>query len=85
MSNTWTKDLKFWTSKQAQFWKGRETRDQIVNICWIIEKAREFQQSIYFRFIAYAKVFVWITTNCGKFFKGWEYQTTLPVSWETRK
>ena len=50
----------------------------------IIEKARELQENIYFGFIDYAKAFtVWITTNCGKFFKRWEYQTTLPVSWET--
>ena len=50
---------------QAGFRKGR--RDQIANICWIIEKAREFQKIIYFCFIDYAKAFVWITINCGKF------------------
>ena len=42
---------------QAGFRKGRGTRDQIVNICWIIEKAREFQKNIYFCFIDYAKAF----------------------------
>ena len=52
---------------QAGFRKGRRTRDQFVNICWIIEKAREFQKNIYFCFIDYTKAFVWITTNCGKF------------------
>ena len=53
---------------QAEFRKARETRDQIANICWIIEKAREFQKNIYFCFIDYAKALtVWITTNCGKF------------------
>ena len=69
---------------QAGFRKGRGTRDQIANICWIIEKAREFQKNIYFCFIIYAKAFDcdWITTNCGKFWKRWEYQTTLPASWE---
>ena len=41
---------------QAGFRKGREARDQIANICWIIEKAREFQKNIYFRFIDYAKL-----------------------------
>ena len=46
----------------------------------IIEKAREFQKNIYFYFIDYAKVFVWITTNYGKFLKRWEYQTILPTS-----
>ena len=50
---------------QAGFRKGRGTRDQIASICWITEKAREFQINIYFCFIDYAKDFVWITTNCG--------------------
>ena len=50
------------------FRKGRGTRDQIANICWIMEKAREFQKNIYFCFIDYAKALtVWITINCGKF------------------
>ena len=61
---------------QSGFRKGRGTRGQIANICWIIAKAREFQKNIYFCFIDYAKAFVWITTNCGKFFKRWEYQST---------
>ena len=61
---------------QAGFRKGRGTRDQIANICWIIKKAREFQKNIYFCFIDYTKALVWITTNCGKFFKRWEYQIT---------
>ena len=65
---------------QAGFIKGRGTRDQIANICWIIEKAREFEKNIYFCFIDYAKAFVWITTNCGKFLKRWEYQTILLAS-----
>ena len=52
---------------QAGFRKSRGTRDQITNICWIIEKAREFQKNFYFCFIDYAKAFVWITINCGKF------------------
>ena len=60
---------------QAGFRKGRGIRDQIANICWIIKKAREFQKNIYFCFIDYTKVFVWITINCGKFFKRWEYQS----------
>ena len=49
------------------FRKGRGTRDQIANICWIMEKAREFQKNIYFCFIDYAKAFMWTTTNSGKF------------------
>ena len=67
---------------QAGFRKGRGTRGQIASICWIIEKAREYQKNIYFCFIDYAKAFVWITTNCGKFLMKWEYQTTWPASWE---
>ena len=66
---------------QAEFRKWRGTRDQIANIFWIIKNNR-FQKSIYF-FINYAKpLTVWIKTNCGKFFKRWEYQNTLPASWE---
>ena len=62
---------------QAGFRKGRGTRDQIANILWVMEKAREFQKNIYFCFLDYAKALtVWITINCGKFFKRWEYQTT---------
>ena len=68
---------------QAGFSKGRGTRDQIANIHWIIEIAREFQKNIYFCFIGCAKAFVWIKENCGKFWKKWEYETTLPASWET--
>ena len=48
---------------QAGFRKGRGTRDQIVNICWIIEKAREFQKNIYFCFIDYAKAFDCVDRN----------------------
>ena len=61
---------------QAGFRKGRGTTDPIANILWIMEKAREFQKNIYFCFIDYTKALVWIITNCGKFFKRWEYQTT---------
>ena len=64
---------------QAGFRKGRGTRDEIAKIHRIIEKARECQKNIYFCFIDYAKVFVWITTNRGKFLKKWEEQTTLPA------
>ena len=59
---------------QAGFRKGTGTRDQITNIHWIMEKARECQKNIYFCFIDYAKAFdcgfdclLWITINCGKF------------------
>ena len=69
---------------QAGFWKGRGTRDQIANICWIIEKVREFQKNIYFCFIDYAKAF-----DCVDHHKLWKIlkemgnQTTWPASWET--
>ena len=69
---------------QVGFRKDRGTRDQIANIRWIMEKAKEFQKNIYFCFIDYAKAFsMWITGNCGKFWKRWGYQNTWPASWET--
>ena len=72
-------------SIQAGFRKGRGTRDQISNICWIMEKAREFQKktSIFALLNMPKPLTVWITINCGKFWKRWEYQTTWPASWET--
>ena len=63
--------------------KGKETRDQIASMCWILEKVRGFQKSIYFCFIDYAKAFDCGSQQTGKFFKRWEYQTTLPAFWET--
>ena len=66
---------------QAGFRKGRSTRDEIANICWIIKKARECQKNIYFCFIDYTKASDCVDHN--KFFKRWEYQTTLPAFWET--
>ena len=54
---------------QAGFRKGRQTRDQIANICWIIEKAREFQKTSISDLLTMPKpLTVWITTNCGQFF-----------------
>ena len=62
---------------QAGFRKGRGTRDQIANIHWIIEKTREFQKktSTSASLTVLKPLTVWITTNCGKFLKRWEYQT----------
>ena len=69
---------------QAGFRKGRGTRDQIANIRWIIEKAREFRKTSISALLTMPKpLTVWITITCGKFWKRWEYQTTWPVSWET--
>ena len=68
---------------QAGFRKGRGTRDQIANICWIIEKAREFQKTSTSALLTTPRpLIVWITINFGKFWKRWEYQTTWPASWE---
>ena len=62
---------------QAGFRKGRGTRDQIANIHWIIEKARGFQKTSISALLTMPKpLTVWITINCGKFFKRWEYQNT---------
>ena len=58
---------------QAGFRKGRRARDQLANIRWIIEKARQFQKNTYLCFNNYTQAFVWITTNCGKFLKRWEF------------
>ena len=62
---------------QAGYRKGRGTRDQIANICWIITKAREFQKNFYFCFIDYAKAF-----DCVDHNKLWDYQSTLLTSRE---
>ena len=68
---------------QAGFRKGRGTRDQISNIHWIMEKAREFQKNIYFCFIDYAKAFDCAAHNkLWKILKEMGYQTTWPDSWE---
>ena len=69
------------TDVQVAFRKSRGTRNQIANIHWITEKARQFQTNIYFCFI---KAFDWVDHNkCRKFLKRWEYQIILPVSRET--
>ena len=67
---------------QAGFRKGRGTRDQIVNICLIIEKAKEFQKNIDFCFIDYAKAFGCVDHNKMWKTKRQEYQIILPISWE---
>ena len=64
--------------------RSRKGRDQIANIHWIREKTREFQKTSTSASLTTLKpLTVWITTNCGKFLKKWQYQTALPVSWET--
>ena len=75
---------------QSEFRKGRGTRNEIGNIIWIIEKAGEFQKkkthtqthtSISALLSMPKPLTVWITANCGKFWKRWEYQSTCPASW----
>ena len=68
---------------QAVFRKGGGTKDQIANIRWTIKKTREFQKNIHFWLLTMPKpLTVWFKTNHEKIFKRWEYQTTLPASWE---
>ena len=69
---------------KAGFRKSRGTRDQIAKICWIIEKARGFQKktSISGLLIMSKPLTMWITTNCGKFWKRWEHQITWHASWD---
>ena len=68
---------------QAGFTKGRGTRDQIAKNHWVIEKAREFQKTSISTLLTMPKpLTVWITVNCGKFWKRWEYQTTWSASWD---
>ena len=65
---------------QNGFRKAWGTKDQIASIRWIIKTARVSEKHLLLFY--WAKSFVWITTNCGKFWKRWEYQTTWPASWE---
>ena len=68
---------------QAGFREGRGTRDQIANIRWIIKRQGNSRKTSTSGLLNMPKpLTVWITTNCGKFFKRREYQTTLPASWE---
>ena len=66
---------------QAGFRTGKGTRDQIANICWIIKTQESTRKTSTSALLTIPKpLTVWITINCGKFFKRWEYQTTLPAS-----
>ena len=74
-TENWIKDLIL--DVQADFGKGRGTRDQSANIHWIIEKIREFQKKSLSALLTMPKLLtVWITIKCGKFFKRWDYWTT---------
>ena len=69
---------------QAGFRKGRGTRDQIANICWISKK-QESSRKTYISFLLTMSkpLTVWNTINCEKFWKTWAYQTIWPAFWET--
>ena len=67
---------------QTGFRKDKGTRDQITNIHFIIEKENSRKTSTFASLTMLKPLRVWITTNCGKFFKRWEHQTTWPASWE---
>ena len=67
---------------QTGFRKGRGTRDQIANIHWIMEKAKEFQKNIYFCFIDYAKAFDCVDHTLWEILQEMEYQATWPASGE---
>ena len=68
---------------QDGFRKVRGTRDQVANICWITKKQNSRKTSTSASLTMQKPFTVWITTNCGKFFKRWDYQTALPTSYET--
>ena len=69
---------------QAGFRKGRGTRGQIANIRWQSKKQQSSRKTSISALLTMPKsLTVWISTNCRKFWKRWEYQTTCPASWET--
>ena len=68
---------------QAGFRRDRGTRNQIANIHWIIEKSKSSRKISTSALLTMLKpLIMWTTTNCGKLFKRWEYQTTWPASWD---
>ena len=80
-SNIWTENFQIY---KLDLEKVDEPEIKLPTSVWSSKKGREFQKNIYSCFIDYAKAFECVvTTNCGKFLKRQEYQTTLPVSWET--
>ena len=68
---------------QSGFRKGRGSRNQIANLCWIIKKESSRKTSTSALLTMPKPLTVWITTNCGKFFKRWEYQTIWPAFWKS--
>ena len=80
-NSTWTENFQMY---KLDFEKAQEPQTKLSTYNWIIEKARGFMKNIYLCSLTALKPFtVWTTTNCRKVLKRWEYQSTLPVSWET--
>ena len=80
-NSTWTVNFQMF---KLVLEKAEEPEIKLPTSAGSLKKAREFQKNIYYCFIDYAKALtVWITINCGKFWKRREYQTTWPASWET--
>ena len=77
-NSTWTENFQMF---KLGLEKAEEPETKLPTSAGLLKK-QENQKNIYFCLIDYAKVFEWITTNCGKFFKRREYQTTWPTSWE---
>ena len=75
----WTENFQMF---KLHLEKTEEPAIKFANICWIIEKAREFQKTSA-SLTMLKSLTMWIKTNCGKFFNRWEYQTALPASWAT--
>ena len=78
-SSTWTKNFQMY---KLGLEKAEEPEAKLPTFVGSWE-SKGIPGNIHFCFFDYDKAFVWITINCGKFFKRWEYQTILPVSWET--
>ena len=80
LNSMWTKSFQMF---KLDLEKAEKPEIKLPTFVGSSKKAREFKKSIYFCFIDYAKAFDCVDqTNCGKFLKRWEYQTTLPASWE---
>ena len=80
--STWTKHFQIY---KLGLEKAEEPQNQIANIHWILKKQGNSRKTYTFASLTTLKpLTVWITTNYGKFLKRWEYQTTLPASWEAR-
>ena len=78
-SSTWTENFQMY---RLDFEEAEETRDWIANISWIIEKQGNFRKMFISSLTTLKPLTVW-AEQTGKFLKRWEYQTTLPASWET--